>query len=214
MVSSIVSFRSKASSVLKLVADDKDDDDTAVSKIVKRIVAECMTLRHDKFKYQTRVSFEKSLDDVSQTLLHLLSLLSMKLDSTLPALMIRNIITSIMNSMHTSLQIALGITVRETSAIECLHKFRVTASYDEILHFKASAAHAAAHNQELMGIHQSRFGLIQTIADNLDANISSQNGLQPTHALAILLTQTQQQQTIHVERTDIGIFGKKKCLKK
>ena len=81
-VASIVSFRSKASSVLKLVADDKDDDDAAISKVVKRIVAECKTLRHDKFKYQTRVIFEKSLDDVCQTLLHLLYLLSMKLDST------------------------------------------------------------------------------------------------------------------------------------
>ena len=31
-------------------------------------------------------------------------------------------------------------------------------------------------------------GLIQAVADNVDANISSQNGLQSTHALAILMT--------------------------
>ena len=190
-VASILSFRSKASSALKLVANDEDDDDAAVTKVAKLIVAETKALRHDKSKYQTRVSLENSLDDASHTLLHMLSLLSTKLDSTLPAAMIGNIVTSIVTNRHTSLQVALGITVREKSIIECLHNFRVTASYDEILRFKASAAHAAAQSQELMGINQSSSGLVQTIADNFDANISSQNGLQSTHALAILVTQMQ-----------------------
>ena len=33
-------------------------------------------------------------------------------------------------------------------------------------------------------------GLVQAVVDNFDANISSQNGLRSTHALAVLLTQT------------------------
>ena len=33
-------------------------------------------------------------------------------------------------------------------------------------------------------------GLVQVIADNFDANISSQNGLKQTHSLAMLLSQT------------------------
>ena len=45
--------------------------------------------------------------------------------------------------------------------------------------------------QNLRGISDCAIGLVQTVADNLDANISSQNGLQSTHALAILLTQVQ-----------------------
>ena len=102
-VASILSFRSKASSVLKLVANDEDDDDATVSKVAKLIAAETKTLKHDKSKYQTRVSLENSLDDASQTLLHLLSLLSTKLNSTLPAAMIGNIVTSIVTNRHTSL---------------------------------------------------------------------------------------------------------------
>ena len=202
-VASILSFRSKASSVLKLVANDEDDDDAAVSKVAKLIDAETKALRHDKSNYQTRVSLENSLDDASQTLLRLLSLLSTKFDSTLPAAMIGNIVTSIVTNRHTPLQVALGITAREKSIIECLHNFRVTASYDEILRFKASAAHAAAKSQELMGIKESSSGLVQTIADNFDANISSQNGVQSTHALAILITQIQAEERFDFETTKI-----------
>ena len=39
-----------------------------------------------------------------------------------------------------------------------------------------------------MGISQESDGLIQVVSDNFDANISSQNGLVSTHALAMLLT--------------------------
>lgn len=202
-VASIILFRSKASSVLKLVGNEEDCDDAAVSKVAKLIVAETKKLKHDKSKYQTRVSLENSLDDASQTLRHLLSLLSTKLDSTLPAAMIGNIVTSIITSRYTSLQVALGVTLREKSVIECMHNFRVTASYDEILRFKASVAHAAAQSQELTGLKKCSSGLVQTIADNFDANISSQNGLQSTHALAILVTQIQQGERSDLESTNI-----------
>ena len=67
----------------------------------------------------------------------------------------------------------------------------VTCSYDEVLCFKSSAAHAAAKNREKIGISSTGGGLIQAVADNFDANISSANGLKSTHALAILLTQPQ-----------------------
>ena len=67
----------------------------------------------------------------------------------------------------------------------------LTCSYDEMLRFKASAASAAAGdvNSNLRVITDSKEGLIQAVADNYDANISSQNGLKSTHALALLLTQ-------------------------
>ena len=46
-----------------------------------------------------------------------------------------------------------------------------------------------AQNCKLIGLSQSDTGLIQAVADNFDANVSSQNSLQSTHALAIVLTQ-------------------------
>ena len=66
--------------------------------------------------------------------------------------MIGNVITCMATNTYISLQIASGITVRQKSVIECSHTFGVTSSYDEIVRFKASAAHGAARNQELVGI--------------------------------------------------------------
>ena len=57
--------------------------------------------------------------------------------------MIGNVITCMVTNTFTSQQIALGITVRQKSVIECSHTFGVTSSHDEILRFKASAAYGA-----------------------------------------------------------------------
>ena len=64
-------------------------------------------------------------------------------------------------------------------------------SYDERLRVKASEAATATKemNSSVNPITDARHGLIQEVADNFDANISSQNGLKSTHALALLLTQ-------------------------
>ena len=72
-----------------------------------------------------------------------------------------------------------------------MHDFGVICSYSDILRFKASAATAAAQDvhSNLRAITDAKYGLIQAVADNFDANVSSQNGLQSTHALALLLTQ-------------------------
>ena len=73
----------------------------------------------------------------------------------------------------------------------------------DVKRFKASVAHAAAQSQELTGLKECSSGLVQTIADNFDANISTQNGLQSTHALAILVTQIQQGERSDLESTNI-----------
>ena len=193
-------FHSKASGILKLAANDEDDDDAAMAKVTKRIVRESKELTQDKFTYQTRINVENVLNDASPTLLQLMSSLTPKLDSTLQAGMVGNIVTSLVTNRPTLLQIALGIAVRNKSKIETLYDFGVTCSYDETLRFKSSAAHAAAKCQELLGISHSGDGLVQAVADNFDARISSQNGLQSTHALAILLTQVQRDQNIQLNR--------------
>ena len=50
-------------------------------------------------------------------------------------------------------------------------------------------------SKNLRGISDCGIGLVQTVAENFDANISSQNGLQFTHALVLLLTQVQPTQS-------------------
>jgi len=122
----------------------------------------------------------------------LLSALSANLKYTLPALLIGNIITNVLSNNPTNLQIALGNLIRDSkSLINQMYQFRVTCSYDEILRFKKSAALAATKEIQLSGIHQGGVGLIQAVADNFDADISSQNGKMTTHSLAMLSTAKQ-----------------------
>ena len=59
------------------------------------------------------------------------------------------------------------------------------------MRFKSSAAHAASNEKQLHGLLDHKVGIIQAVADNFDANISSPNGIKATHALALLLTQMQ-----------------------
>lgn len=49
---------------------------------------------------------------------------------------------------------------------------------------------ASVTDKEMSGISDARIGLVQTVIDNFDCNISSQNGLQSTHSLAVLMTQS------------------------
>ena len=69
-----------------------------------------------------------------------------------------------------------------------MYQFKVTCSYDEVLRFKKSAAKAATRDIMLSGI-QGDDELIQTLADNFDADISSQNGKLQTHSLAMVIAQ-------------------------
>jgi len=110
---------------------------------------------------------------------------SPELDASLPAYLIGNIITNAITHNITTLQTALGVATREKYLINMLYDFRVTCSYDEVLRFKSSAARHAAQESTTHGLFDATNGLIQTVIDNYDANISSQNGLQSTHALAM-----------------------------
>ena len=90
----------------------------------------------------------------------------------------------------------------------------MTCSYDEILQFKKSAALEATKDLKLSGIHEGRFGLIQTVADNFDADISSQNCKNTTHSLAMLITHpktalsddqsTHRESITRIEKSDMG----------
>ena len=125
--------------------------------------------------------------------------ISPKLVESNQALLIGNIVTSCVTNKPTSLQIALGVLHREKQLIEQCYAFGICASYDEILRFKASAAHASSNQEKLRGLFHSKHGLIQTVADNYDANVSSPNGLRSTHAMALLLTQMNDSATPEIE---------------
>ena len=188
-VCSILVFRKEASKHMKLVSSEEEDVDRAITCLSKIIKHECKQLQPEQSSYDTHLSLCDAFESCSPTLLNLLSQLTPKLDSTLPAVMIGNTVTGAVTHRHTMLQIGLGLVAHDKSIIEVLHDYGVTCTYDEVLRFKSSAAHAATRNIEKLGLSQSSGGLIQVVADNFDATISSPNGMQSTHALATLVTQ-------------------------
>lgn len=188
-VASLLVFRSKASSLLRLVPSGDDDDvEIGLEKVAHQILREVKESLVDDKNYHARVDMDIALDCASSTLLSLLSKLSKKLDHTLPAALIANIVTNVISGRFTPLQIALGVVLNRKGLIEQFYDFLVSCSYDEVLRFKTSAAAAAVNNASLRGHVHAEDGLVQFVSDNFDAQISSQNGLLSTHSLAMLLT--------------------------
>ena len=65
----------------------------------------------------------------------------------------------------------------------------MTCTYDELLHFKRSAATSVAQSKTSCNILYCDDGLVQVDGDNFDIDISSPNGKLSTHSLALLVTQ-------------------------
>ncbi len=188
-LSTLLVFRSRASQLVKLV-EETDVDSKSLKSIAQQVIHETREIVSDTSSYSTTINQDIARDQCSETLLSLLSQISPKLDGTLPALLIGNMITSTVKNTATTLQIALGIVARDKSIINTLHDFSVTSSYDEILRFKSSAASHTANINKTQGLFNAENGLIQAVIDNYDANISSLNGLKSTHAMALLMCQS------------------------
>jgi len=188
-VANLLVFRSKASSLSRLVpSSDEDDVEIGLEKVAHQIVRDVKESLVDDKNYHARVDMDIALDCVSSTLLSLLSKLSTKLDHTLPAALIGNIVTNAISGRFTTLQIALGVVLNRKGLIEQFYDFLASCSYDAVLRFKASAAAAVVSNASLRGHVHAEDSLVQLVSDNFDAQISSQNGLLSAHSLAMLLT--------------------------
>ena len=133
--------------ILKAV-EDTDDDNPEMKHIAECIVQESKKLKTSANTYTTRISKEIAEESMSPTLSNLLASLSAKLVDSNISLLIGNMITSVVTSKATSLQIALGVLLREKQLIDKCHAFGICASYDEILRFKTSAAHASSNKSE------------------------------------------------------------------
>ena len=190
-LASMLLFKNNASKVLKLSNDQEDDQqDILVTKLAKEICDEVKEIVLDKSSCDISITQESASMSVSTTLMDLLAKISTKLNYTPPGILIGNLVTNILCNHPTTLQLAFGNLIRDSKLlINQMYQFGVACSYDEILRFKKSAAFAATKEMQLSGIHRADHGLIQAVADNFDADISSQNGKVTTHALAMLITQ-------------------------
>ena len=111
-VASILVFRSKAPRLLKLV---DEDDEINVTFIVKTIKNEFSERSADRETYKTRPFLEDATDACSDLLLKLLAELSPKLHHTNTALLIDNIITSVLTKRPTTLQISHSLNSAQNS---------------------------------------------------------------------------------------------------
>ena len=176
---------------MKLEDTDAEDIEISIENVAKKIRKESLNLKPDQTTYDVEIDKSKAENSCSNTLLKLFSRLSPKMNEHLPALLMGNIVTYIITGKPTPLLISLGIVARDKSLISLLNTFCVTCTYDEVLRFRASSASAAADKMEDLGLMTAENGLVQVVANNFDASISSPNGIASTHALAILVTQNQ-----------------------
>ena len=109
-IASVIVFQSTAGTHLHIIADIEDDDESDhISKIAIKIAAECT--EHEDSTYKSRISMDDIVEDCSPTLMTLLGEVSHKLDSTMPAAMIGNIVNSVITGQATSLQNASAVLV-------------------------------------------------------------------------------------------------------
>ena len=145
-IASLLVFRKRASEILKL--KDDENDDVSSTNVEKHINNETKASLFDKEQYPTVTDKIKAVADVSSTFLSLMSQLSSELDSTLPALLIGNMLASILQKRATTLQIALAVMIRDSKIlVSTMHHFVVTCTYDDILRFKRSAKTSIAQSK-------------------------------------------------------------------
>ena len=130
----------------------------------------------NKDQYEQRINKTAAKECVIETLRALLSQISDDLSANeLPAIFIRNIITSVVRKEPTSLLIDLALLVREKKLIELLYDYKAVYFYDEVKRFKGSSAVEKTKNITL-NLRNHTQGLVQAVADNFDTTISFKNG--------------------------------------
>ena len=177
-VASVLVFRGKAATVLRLIDDDSDDNDAyAINTVALLIKNECKNLELDTKNYSIDISIDSLMSYVSPCLASLLMQVSDELDGTQTTTLIGSIITRVIKHMAPPLEVSLAVAMNKQKGLVTLfHDFGVTCSYDELRRFRAYAATKHKHATNGM-VDIAEEGLIQIVADNFDVNLSTQNGL-------------------------------------
>ena len=184
----ILAFRTHAAGILKLCQDDNENSQD-VSKVAKCIRKEIKDKSIVKYRYAKRINKCSASEHISDSLKALLREISDDLcEEKLPAILIGNIVTSILSKKPSDLLIDLGILLRDKKLIEHLYDYCVVCLYDEVKRFKSSAGLDNYKNANCV-LRGHVEGLVQAVADNFDTDISSQNGKMETHSLPLFMTQ-------------------------
>ena len=186
-VATIIMHKTKAINLQKLISNQDEDETLETEKVAKQIKSEVKDVHGITDKYPV-LDDDTTAYSILPTLNDLLVAISPKFKTNQKAVaLISSIVTSMASSKVSMLHVALGLKVREKKTVEYLQEYGVTSSYDEVRRFKISSAYHASQKNNVM--LDSQNGLIQGVSDNVDANLSTQNGLNQTHSLASVILQ-------------------------
>ncbi len=160
-LANIVCFRCRAAKSLRLIDDDDDDIDVILNRIAKQVRSEVKDIHLDKNHYSTTINKDIAMNEVSETLMTLLGLVSAKLERTFPAILDGiNLDRDCQEQPYGTADNARFKIGRSKNIITTMQSFGVTCSYDEVLRFKRSAAKAATMERSCLGISDAyrRFG--------------------------------------------------------
>ncbi|KAG0725731.1 putative RNA-directed DNA polymerase from transposon BS [Chionoecetes opilio] len=191
-VATLLVFRKHVATNLRLVDDDQNGDmDECIRKVGKQIMKETKAAKHDFKSYNKHIDRELASECISETLVKLLSAIKSTFHNSLQSIMVGNIMSSVVTSQPTPLQIAIGVLLGDHKMIITeLYKYNVSCSYDEVRRFRRSAGAQSSKAQQLAGLRDAALGgLVQIIIDNFDAVISSQNCRLECHYMAMLAAQ-------------------------
>lgn len=180
----------------EIVVEDSEDPDKPTESLARKIHKESMEIPHDSTQYRSQIDKTVAAQYISKSLAYLLAKIHPGLDNTLPSLLVGNIVSSVVNHYTTPLQLGIGLLMGESkSLLAHLYDYRVTCTHDEVLRFKKSAAIAKDTDIQDQGISHASVGLVQVVADNFDATLSTPNCVGSTHCLAMIAIQPTSEMT-------------------
>ena len=193
---SVVGFKDSVGQFIKIAKKTSNDDDE-LEKMVRKIGSEIRaTPKPGNYNLSDFVR-HKVIENTSATLLKLVSCLVSGGDITKQSLTLAQCIQQHVCNAGRN-QTTLGLAVKlhhkygSSELITILHEHGITATYDEVLRFRKSAAKFVFDNQsdyhKKLGL-STEIGPIFSWADNYDLYIASPNGMKSTHAMVMEFTQ-------------------------
>ena len=186
----MVGFREAVASILK-VTKVTDVDESSADSVVRQIKHEARSIKYNSANYDlSEFTQENKVTATSSTLLKLVSDLVSDGEVTKKSLSLSQSIQS--HITGTQNQTTLGIAIKlhhrhgSSELLKLLHEHGFTASYDEVLRFRKSAARYMGDNisllHQFMGLSRT-VGIIFAWFDNLDLQVFTPNGRSTTHVV-------------------------------
>lgn len=190
---SLLCFRHFVPIKIKLV-ETEGEDDLQIDRLVQQIRSEATAIpKETDYDLSCYNLTDTIIERTGSTLLTVVSRLVSKGKVTKVSVSLTQSIQRHItrNPNQTTLGLATKIHHKFGSrvAIYILHEFGYTASYEEVIRFRNSAAKFVGEQGfSAMGLSVNG-GLIGVWCDNYDLNVYTPNGAQETHAMAIEFTQ-------------------------